>query len=308
MKKIFLPKVTREAIVRMIADVLLVNLAVLSSMALRLYYRVLFEPTAELPDHTIPFFAYLNTYEESAWALTLICLAVFLASGFYTRGRMYQSHYKALVIFQATTVSYLTFGFLSYFLRGALGIPRAALLLSWFLTAVLLIVARLWSMFWKRVVTTEREQQTLREDRVIRRVLVIGGAGYIGSAVIPKLLTQGYHVRLLDMFLYGSDPIQAVANHSHLEVIDADFRQVDKVANAMQDIDAVIHLGAIVGDPACALDEELTTEINLIATRMIAEVAKGCGVNRFMFASTCSVYGASDQVLDERSALMPLSL
>jgi len=70
----------------------------------------------------------------------------------------------------------------------------------------------------------------------------------------------------------------------------------------------VIHLGAIVGDPACALDEELTIEINLMATRMIAEVAKGSGVSRFIFASTCSVYGASDQVLDERSALNPVSL
>ncbi|MCE7871507.1 SDR family oxidoreductase, partial [bacterium CPR1] len=68
------------------------------------------------------------------------------------------------------------------------------------------------------------------------------------------------------------------------------------------------HLGAIVGDPACALDEELTIEVNLMATRMIAEVAKGCGVRRFVFASTCSVYGASDELLDESSALNPVSL
>jgi nucleoside-diphosphate-sugar epimerase len=91
-------------------------------------------------------------------------------------------------------------------------------------------------------------------------------------------------------------------------MIEADFRQVDKVVDAMQDVDAVIHLGAIVGDPACALDEKLTTEINLVATRMIAEVAKGSGVNRFIFASTCSVYGTSDQILDERSTLRPVSL
>src|SRR5262245_5021809 len=90
--------------------------------------------------------------------------------------------------------------------------------------------------------------------------------------------------------------------------MQADFRQVDKVVEAMRGTDAVIHLGAIVGDPACALDEELTIEVNLMATRMIAEVAKGSGVNRFVFASTCSVYGASDQILDERSALHPVSL
>jgi nucleoside-diphosphate-sugar epimerase len=76
----------------------------------------------------------------------------------------------------------------------------------------------------------------------------------------------------------------------------------------MRDIDAVIHLGAIVGDPACALDEDLTIEVNLMATRMIAEVAKGFDVHRFIFASTCSVYGAGNEILDERSALNPVSL
>jgi nucleoside-diphosphate-sugar epimerase len=73
-------------------------------------------------------------------------------------------------------------------------------------------------------------------------------------------------------------------------------------------MDAVIHLGGLVGDSACALNEELTLEINLMATRMIAEVAKGSGVGRFIFTSTCSVYGANDQMLDERSELRPVSL
>jgi nucleoside-diphosphate-sugar epimerase len=73
-------------------------------------------------------------------------------------------------------------------------------------------------------------------------------------------------------------------------------------------MDAVVHLGAIVGDPACALDEELTVEVNLIATRLIGEVAKGSGIGRFVFASTCSVYGASDFVLDERSRVNPVSM
>jgi len=76
----------------------------------------------------------------------------------------------------------------------------------------------------------------------------------------------------------------------------------------MRNIDAVVHLGAIVGDPACALDEELTIEVNLMATRMIAEVAKGTNVSRFIFASTCSVYGANSATLDERSALNPVSI
>jgi nucleoside-diphosphate-sugar epimerase len=139
-------------------------------------------------------------------------------------------------------------------------------------------------------------------------VLVIGGAGYIGSALLPKLLEKGYQVRVVDLLLYGTEPIEKFLEHPHLEVMQADFRQIDKIVEAMRDVDAVIHLGGIVGDPASALDEELTTEINLIATRMIAEVAKGSGVGHFIFASTCSVYGASDQMLDERSELNPVSL
>jgi nucleoside-diphosphate-sugar epimerase len=115
-------------------------------------------------------------------------------------------------------------------------------------------------------------------------------------------------VVLLDLLLYGTEPILEFINHPRLTVLQADFRQVDKVVEAMRTVDAVIHLGAIVGDPACALDESLTTEINLMATRMIAEVAKGSGVERFIFASTCSVYGASQEKLDERSALNPVSL
>ena len=87
--------------------------------------------------------------------------------------------------------------------------------------------------------------------------------------------------------------------------MQGDFRHVGKIVEAMQGVDSVVHLGAIVGDPACELDRELTTEVNLSATRMVAEVAKLCGVERFVFASTCSVYGACDEVLDERSHTKP---
>jgi nucleoside-diphosphate-sugar epimerase len=141
-----------------------------------------------------------------------------------------------------------------------------------------------------------------------RTVLVIGGAGYIGSALLPKLLKQGYRVRLLDLMIFGDEPIRHVIDDPNLEVRQGDFRHVEQVAEALQGVDAVVHLGAIVGDPACNLDEELTIEVNLTATRMIAELAKAAGVERFIFASTCSVYGACDEVLDERSLVKPISL
>lgn len=143
-----------------------------------------------------------------------------------------------------------------------------------------------------------------------RLVLVIGGAGYIGSALLVKLLARGHHVRLLDRLFFGTEPIQSIINHPNLEIVNADFREIQKVVECMRGVDAVIHLGAIVGDPACALDEDLTIETNLMATRTIAEVAKGYDVRRFIFASTCSVYGASenDELLIESSPLNPVSL
>ena len=127
-------------------------------------------------------------------------------------------------------------------------------------------------------------------------------------ALLPKLLDRGYHVRLLDLFLFGKGPIVDVIGHPNLQIVHADFRHVDRIVQAMNGMDEVIHLGAIVGDPACSLDQELTVEVNLMAVRMIAEVAKGSGIRRFCFASTCSVYGASDEFLEERSHLHPLSL
>ena len=110
------------------------------------------------------------------------------------------------------------------------------------------------------------------------------------------------------MMVFGRDPISAVENHPNLEIIEGDFRHVEVVVQAIKDVDAVIHLGAIVGDPACSLDESLTIDVNLSATRMIAELAKSMGVERFVFASTCSVYGACDELLDERSFVRPISL
>jgi nucleoside-diphosphate-sugar epimerase len=160
-----------------------------------------------------------------------------------------------------------------------------------------------------RIKSREAAWKTVPDHRrPLERILVIGGAGYIGSALLPKLLERGYHVRVLDMLLYGTDPIKAVLGHPRLEIIQDDFRHVNSVVAATQRMDAVVHLGAIVGDPACALDEELTVEVNLIATRLIGEVAKGSGIGRFVFASTCSVYGAGDFVLDERSRVNPVSM
>ncbi|HWO00260.1 MAG TPA: NAD(P)-dependent oxidoreductase [Blastocatellia bacterium] len=298
---------TKQVLVRVVADIVLVNASALAALTLRFLYLVAFEPPPIDITYNDLFWAIVSNYLHVAWLLTTICLLVFALSGFYTRGRAYQGRYKALVVTQAVSLAYLLFGFIAYFLGGALDMPRAALLLGWMVSVGALVLSRLWALLWSNVVRAEINLEKPAAQDIIR-VLVIGGAGYIGSALLPKLLARGYRVRLLDLLIYGTEPIEETIHHPNLEIMKADFRQVDAVVAAMRNVDAVVHLGAIVGDPACALDEELTIEVNLMATRMIGEVAKGSNVSRFIFASTCSVYGANPATLDERSSLNPVSI
>ena len=139
-------------------------------------------------------------------------------------------------------------------------------------------------------------------------VLVTGAAGYIGSIVVRRLLDQGYRVRALDRMMYGDRAIRDIVGHPHLELIVADFRDQAVVTRAVAGVETVIHLGAIVGDPACAINADFTIETNFEGTRVLADAAKWAGVRRFIFGSTCSVYGASEEALDETSVLNPVSL
>lgn len=297
---------------RMTADAVMVNAALFVAFLFRFLILLVSSETGQGlgPEaYSGILWEYIGAYTAGASILTVVCLAVFYFSGFYTHGRAYRGRYKALIIAQAVSLAYVIFGSLSVLVGDVVLRPRSVIVIAWFFTLIALELSRLWSHFWTHLIRAERSSMkgSPAEPRS-SNVLVIGGAGYVGSALVPKLLDKGYKVCLFDLLLFGTDPIAGVLGHPNLEMVEADFRQVDRVVQAMRGIDAVVHLGAIVGDPACSLDEDLTIEVNLMATRMIAEVAKGSGVQRFVFASTCSVYGESDQVLDERSALNPASL
>ena len=313
MQRLTKARFTPGMVVRMFADAAILQLALIAAMGLRLFWLVAFEIDQVEEGSGIEyvlterFWDYLTFYTRSAWPLTAICLAFFYMFGFYTYGRYYQGRYKALVVFQAVTLSYMRFGFVTFFFRAITlsEIPRGALLLAYVFSVLSLVGARVWTRMWEQIVRPEHEAISRRSGRC---VLVIGGAGYIGSALVRKLLERGYHVRLLDALLFGKEPIAHFSDHPNVEIIEGDFRHVENVVEAMQNVDSVVHLGAIVGDPACNLDESLTIDVNLSATRMIAELAKSAGVQRIVFASTCSVYGACDEVLDEHSIVKPVSL
>jgi nucleoside-diphosphate-sugar epimerase len=248
----------------------------------------------------------------SVAVLVPLAIALFWAHGFYTRGRFYQTRYKAVAIVQVVTLLYLAFAALAFY-RVLPALPRGDYVVGWLLTLAAISGARFWMFLWRRAMGEGAPALPAlggapAPHAAPRRVLVIGGGGYIGSALLPRLLEEGYTVRLLDALVYGEEPIRAVLGHPRLEIQRGDFRHVDAVVQACRDVDAVVHLGGIVGDPACAIDEQLTIDVNLSATRMIGEVARGMGVRRLVFASSCSVYGANDHLLDEKSALYPVSL
>lgn len=253
-----------------------------------------------------PFFLKLSRdFASTFLIINLISLVVFSMSGFYTRGRAYQSRFKAVVVFQAVSVSYLIFATCLYFFPSLVSNQRSVIFIAWVLTLCSVGLSRLWRVLWCKLEGVAILNVTKSDPKSI---LVIGGGGYIGSALLPMLLNENYKVRLLDSFVYGEEPIKAYIHHPNLQIIKADFRQIGEIVKAVKGVSSVVHLGAIVGDPACALDEDLTVEVNLIATKLIAEVCKGNHIKRFIFASTCSVYGASDEVLNEQSKLNPVSL
>ena len=298
---------TREMALRALADILMVNAAL--AIALTLHYVWSVSVEENVASARGAFLTSATSYLGTAWLLTAISMVVFYGSGFYTYGRAYRGRYKVVVIMQAVSWSYAIFAILLLLLRAIVPFPLSALLLAWFLTIIFMAGARLLFVLWWNSLDAEHHYPPLHSTRTqVRNVLVIGGAGYIGSALTSRLLELGYHVRVLDLLLYGDEAIAKFYGHPRFELVRGDLRHIDTVVSAVRGMDAVVHLGAIVGDSACEVCEDLTVEINLQATRTIAEVSKGLGVSRFVFASTCSVYGASDEILDERSALCPLSL
>ena len=139
-------------------------------------------------------------------------------------------------------------------------------------------------------------------------VLVTGGAGYVGSALIPKLLAEGHTVRVIDLYLFGDDVLGASHGHPNLTEIKGDLRDQATVARALQGCDAVIHLACISNDPSFELNPELGKSINYDAFVSLVDLAKDAGVTRFVYASSSSVYGLSDEPnVTEQVALKPLT-
>lgn len=144
--------------------------------------------------------------------------------------------------------------------------------------------------------------------RPIEQILVTGGAGYVGSILVPKLLNRGYRVKVLDLYIYGHHVLDTVGQHPNLEQITGDIRDRDLLERVIPGCDAVIHLACISNDPSFELDPELGKSINYEAFFNLVDVSKEVGVHRFIYASSSSVYGIKDEEnVTEDLALLPLT-
>src|SRR3989344_1352417 len=142
------------------------------------------------------------------------------------------------------------------------------------------------------------------------KVLVTGGAGYLGSLLSTYLIEKGMHVVVYDNLLYGGESLLPLFSHPRFQLIIGDIRDITSLSGAVKKVNAVVHLAALVGEDACLIDPAATEVINVQATQKLVKIAIASGVKRIIFSSTCSNYGISDvhTIATEVTKLKPLSL
>ena len=137
------------------------------------------------------------------------------------------------------------------------------------------------------------------------KILVTGGAGYVGSKLVPKLLKSGHHVKVLDLMIYGEDVLD---DHPNLEKIKGDIRNQELLKKVLISQEAVIHLACISNDPSFELNPSLGKSINLDSFEPLVKISRACGVNKFIYASSSSVYGIKkEKDVTEDMKLEPLT-
>ncbi|MEA1928588.1 MAG: SDR family oxidoreductase [Candidatus Auribacterota bacterium] len=141
-----------------------------------------------------------------------------------------------------------------------------------------------------------------------KNVMVIGGGGYVGAVLVPKLLKAGYKVKVYDLFIYGLEVFDSVKDDLHLTLTKGDVRDIDFLEKELEGIDAIIHLACISNDPSFELNPELGRSINYDCFEPMVKAAKAAGVKRFIYASSSSVYGIKEvENVTEDMELDPLT-
>lgn len=137
------------------------------------------------------------------------------------------------------------------------------------------------------------------------QILVTGGAGYIGSVLVKELLADGHKVKCLDRFFFGKESLEDAMSNPNLELLKDDIRWFDP--KVLKNVDVVMDLAALSNDPAGDLDPSKTLDINYLGRIRVARLSKEYGVKRYILASSCSIYGFQDDIIDETSPINPLT-
>jgi nucleoside-diphosphate-sugar epimerase len=294
----------QEVVPRIVADFVIIHSALLIAFGVSMAYQTRADEWLNISHLANAFRRY---YFFRFMILSGLFPAAFFVSGLYTYVRSYATKAKLERVTVVVLLSLTVFLAVNYLVVQHSNPIGRSVSLTFAGVALLglvgIRVGKEWLIGSGR--TGEKYQSRVPEQGV---VLVIGGAGYIGCCLVRRLLEKGKRVRVLDNAVYGLEPIQDLFNHRNLDYLYGDCRNIQDVVKSMHQVSSIVHLAAIVGDPACELDYKTTIEINYAATRMLIEVAKGYGVERFLFASSCSVYGATDEFMNENSTVQPVSL
>jgi len=291
-------------------DLLLVTLGVYFSYLLRF-------------DGVIP----QGRYEGFLWflgAALLVTPAVFYIFKLYRLPFSFISLTDLPAIAKGVLVSVFIVGTALFLFRDAPqleGFPRSVI----FLYAILLFLFAGGLRFSKRIYWQffkgNPEVLRLGRDEVLlpltskflngdkpKTVLVTGGAGYIGSVIVSYLLEAQFKVKVYDKMLFGRESLASLASSPNLEIIEGDILDQKTLERAIVGIDAVVHAAAIVGEAACAAQQDVAIRTNYLGAVNMAKLAKAYGIKRFIYFSTCSTYGKSENedTVDERSPLRPV--
>ena len=168
----------------------------------------------------------------------------------------------------------------------------------------------------KNILTIERivelmEKKSFKKQKrkKLPKILIVGGAGYIGSILCKKLLKRNYSVKIVDKILYDKNVLNNFIKKNNFSFVKADICDLNTQINVIKDIDVVVFLAEIVGDPACNARPEDALKTNYLSIASMAQLCSHLGISKFIYTSSCSVYGLDkhNKLLTEKSNLNPIS-
>ena len=249
--------------------------------------------------------------------------AVFYLFDLYKVSWSYLSLTDLPIIIKGVGVATLFLGTLLYISRNhplLVEFPRSIIFLYGILLFFLVSGLRFFKRIYWQLIRAKSGAPRPKEDQVLpissktlndnkpKNILITGGAGYIGSVLIRKLLEKGYNVKVVDKLLFGNNSIKDLFNNLNFKFIQADILDSDFMSKSLFNIDAVVNLAAIVGEAACLSRKDLALKTNYLGSVYLVRLCKSFGIKRFIQASTCSAYGQQDNnnVVPEPSRLFPV--